>query len=265
MYNLDLIPALMDSTQNYIYYLVDKATGKSAVIDPGDSKPILNFLNKKNYKPDFILNTHSHWDHVNGNVGLKKTFPDCKVVANQLDKDAIPCVDICVNYEDIFSIGEIEFEIIHTPGHLRNHIAFYSKNAKLLFCGDVMFSGGCGGMFEGTPEEMFHSFQKFQKLPNDTKVCCAHEYTASNMQFALTLEPDNKNLQRRMEQVRFFLNHNNPTVPSTILIERETNPFMRFNDPKLRAALNIDLNESDINVFKRILNEKARFYSRLNF
>jgi hydroxyacylglutathione hydrolase len=85
------------------------------------------------------------------------------------------------------------------------------------------------------------------------------------MQFALTLEPDNKNLQRRMEQVRFFLNHNNPTVPSTILIERETNPFMRFNDPKLRAALNIDLNESDINVFKRILNEKARFYSRLNF
>ena len=262
MYILNLIPALMDSTQNYIYYLVDKETKKSAVIDPGDAKPILDFLNKHHYKPDFILNTHSHWDHVNGNVGLKKAFPNCEVVANELDEDVIPCVDVCVNYNDTFFLGSIRFKIIHTPGHLKNHISYYSENAKLLFSGDVMFSGGCGGMFEGTPEEMLHSFKEFYKLPNDTKVCCAHEYTVNNLQCALSMEPNNEHLKQRLKQVQFYVSHNQPTVPSTIGIEKETNPFMRFNDPKLRAALNIDVNESEINVFKRILIEKNRFYSR---
>jgi hydroxyacylglutathione hydrolase len=262
MYILELIPALMDATQNYIYYLQDEATGKSAVIDPGDSKPILDFLEKKNLKPDFILNTHSHWDHVNGNLGIKKKFPECKVIANELDAHVIPGFDIGLKYNDAFSLGEIKFKIFHTPGHLKNHISFYSENAKLLFCGDTMFSAGCGGIFEGTPEEMMTSFKLYQTLPNDTKVCCAHEYTGHNIKFAESLEPQNQNIKKRIHQVNFFLQHGYPTVPSSILIEKETNPFMRFNNQELKNALSIPSERKNLEIFEELIRRKAVFYTR---
>ncbi len=263
MYDLHLIPALMDQTKNYIYYLKDMNSGISAIIDPGDAEPMIEFLEKNNLKFDFILNTHHHWDHVNGNLKLKKYSEDkAKIVAAKTDTHRIPGpVDIELNYGDKFSLGSIEFDIIHTPGHTKNHIAFYSKNHKLLFCGDTMFSAGCGGLFEGTKQEMFKSFQKFSQLPNDIKVCCAHEYTRDNLEFARLLEPNNINIQNRIKQVEFFILHKNPTIPSSILIERETNPFMKFNDEKLRIILGMK-DADDFEVFERILMEKSLFYQR---
>ena len=186
---------------------------------------------------------------------------DLKIVACVEDAYRIPGVDIKLNYCEKFSLGSIEFEIFHTPGHTKNHIAFYSKDAKLLFCGDTMFSAGCGGLFEGTPEEMLVSFKKFYDLPEDTIVYCAHEYTLSNLEFALWLEPNNENLKSRKKQCEFFTSLKKPTIPSTILIEKQTNPFMRFGDEKLKKAIGCS-EFDDSAVFDKLMRMKSEFYNR---
>ena len=263
-YTLHLIPALMNKTQNYIYYLRDEKTGISAIIDSGDAKPTIEFLEKNHLKFHFILNTHHHWDHTDGNIELKKySNGRAKIVGAKTDAHRIPGpLDIELNYGDTFSLGSIDFQIIHTPGHTMNHIAFYSKESKLLFCGDTMFSGGCGGLFEGTAEDMFIGFKIFSQMPNDVRVCCAHEYTRSNLEFARYLESNNSNIDQRIKQVEFFLMHGNPTIPSTILIEKETNPFMKFNDESLKKLLKIDKSVSEVEVFKEIMSKKAYFYRK---
>ncbi len=208
------------------------------------------------------MNTHHHWDHTSGNLEVKKySNENAKIVAAKTDSYRIPGpVDIELNYGDIFSLGSIDFKIIHTPGHTKNHIAFYSEESKLLFCGDTMFSAGCGGLFEGTAEDMFQSFKIFSQMPNDTRVCCAHEYTRQNLEFARYLESNNTKIMQRIKQVEFLKIHGNPTVPSTILIEKETNPFIKFNNNDMKIALKVDENISEIEIFKKIMLKKAYFY-----
>lgn len=265
MHEIYLIPSLMDSTQNYIFYLIDKETNISAIIDPGSAEPMISFLqnhpNLSQRKPQFIINTHHHWDHVNGNLTLKKLY-QCQIVAGAKDAYRIPGVDIELDYNEHFKVGNIDFLIIHTPGHTKNHIALYSAKEKLLFCGDVMFSAGCGGLFEGTAAEMFTSFQFFNNLPNDTLVYSAHEYTASNLEFARYLDPNNADIKIRINQVKFLAQQSKPTLPSTILIEKKTNPFMRYADQKLRSALNLATEISDKEVFINLMNRKAYYYAQ---
>ena len=254
MYNLYLIPALMDITKNYIYYLIDKKTGTSAIIDPGDAKPIKDFIAKNSFIPNFILNTHHHWDHTDGNLELKSFF-NLKIVANEKDRHQIPGADTFVKYGDKFCLGDIEFEIIHTPGHTNNHIAFYSQNAKLLFCGDTMFSGGCGRLFEGTPSDLLISFKKFYALPDDTRVCCAHEYTLSNLEYALQIEPNNLDIKSRIEECKSLLEKVDPTIPSTIEIEKQTNPYMRFRNSEFRKAIGLNEQSTDSEVYSRLFRQ----------
>lgn len=265
MHQIYLIPALMDFTQNYIYYLIDRETNKAAIIDPGAAEPVIEFLknepNLSQGKPEFIINTHHHWDHVNGNLALKKQY-GCEVIAGTNDAYRIPGIDHQLNYNDHFKMGAIDFLIIHVPGHTKNHIALYSAQEKLLFCGDVMFSAGCGGLFEGTAEEMFKSFEFFNSLPNDTLVYCAHEYTSSNLKFSHYLEPKNENIKIRIDQVKFLEQRGKPTLPSNILIEKRTNPFMRYAQPELRSALKLPAEMSNEEVFVNLMNRKNSFYLR---
>ena len=216
--NVFLIPSLMEHTRNYIFYVLNEQEDLAFIIDPGESAPVIDFLENIEPclpKPKFILNTHHHWDHVNGNLDLKKKY-NCKIIAAKSDYSRIPGVDEVVDYGQTLKIGDYEFQIIHTPGHTRNHIAFYCPKNKVLFCGDTMFSGGCGGMFEGTSEEMFISFEKFFALPNDCTVYTAHEYTKSNLRFALYLEPHHQFINNYLKCIKEKLDNFLPSIPSTI-------------------------------------------------
>lgn len=263
MHTLYLIPALMDKTQNYIYYIKDEKTGVAAIVDPGESDPVVEFLKKNNLDFDYILITHHHWDHVNGIVKLKEYNSKANLVAAKMDLYRIPGnVDIALEYGEIFKLGSIDFEIVPIPCHTKHHIAYYSKDEKLLFCGDTMFSGGCGGLFEGTADEMFENFKKFSQISDDVEVCCAHEYTRSNLEFAEYLEPNNQDILQRMRDVESLMVQGKPTLPSTILIERKTNPFMKFNDEKMKVALGMSKDSSELDVFRRIMQEKSDFYQK---
>ncbi len=254
----------MNRTRNYIYYLRDEKTQIAAIIDPGESEPVIEFLERNNLKFDFILNTHHHWDHTDGNIALKKySYGKAQIVGHKMDSYRIPGpLDIELNEGDIFSLGSIDFKIIDTPGHTKGHIAFYSESAKLLFCGDTMFSGGCGGLFEGTAEEMYESFKIFSEMPNDIKVCCAHEYTRSNLEFARYLESNNIKIREKINEVDFLISQGKPTLPSSILIEKEINPFMKFNNEEMKEVLKVNKDINEIEVFKQIMLKKAYFYQR---
>lgn len=263
-FKLYLIPALMEYTKNYIYYIHDIVNNLGFIVDPGEYSPVIKFL-EQDYcwlpKPSYILNTHHHWDHVNGNLELKKRY-NLKIIGAQMDAYRIPGIDQSLEYEQMLSIGIFNFRIIHTPGHTNNHIAFYCAENQILFCGDTMFSAGCGGIFEGTSSDMFISFEKFFSLPDQTIVCPAHEYTASNLKFALYLENDNKFIKDYLHGIILKLKNNHPSLPSTIGIEKKINPFLRYGDLQLRKVLNIDQDMSNLNTFNKIMGYKENYYRK---
>lgn len=237
MLHIEFIPAL-EVLANYIYLLRDEATGKTAIIDPTLAKPTLQRLKDRGWLLDYILNTHHHWDHTDGNEEVKKST-GCEVVGYAGDAARIPFIDIKVKEGDIFALGESKAEILFIPGHTTGHIAFWFKEDKALFCGDTLFSVGCGRLFEGTPAQMFESFAKLKSLPDDTNVYAAHEYTLDNIAFALTVDGDNQALLARKAEAEALQAQGKPTLPSTILKEKQTNPFMRAETAeefgKLRA------------------------------
>lgn len=261
--NVFIIPALMEYTKNYIYYVLDEESQISFLIDPGEANPVIHFLEALNPKfphPKFILNTHHHWDHVNGNLELKKKY-GCKIVAAKSDWLRIPGVDIALDYNQVFSVGSYNFQIIHTPGHTKNHIAFYDSQKKQIFCGDTIFSAGCGGIFEGTLEEMFLSFEKFFALPNETEVFTAHEYTIGNLKFSSYLEPENEFIKKYMLATIEKIKNGFPSVPSTMENEKIINPFLKFNSKSLRKNLGMAENFSNLEVFRKIMKQKENYYN----
>jgi hydroxyacylglutathione hydrolase len=223
MLHITQLPALKD---NYIYILRNEATGETGVIDPTLAAPVLEFLTNKKWQLNYIINTHHHWDHTDGNVEIKQAT-GAKVIGFKGDAHRIPGIDIEVADGQIIDICGHKAEIIFIPGHTLGHIAYNFKNKKILFCGDTLFSLGCGRLFEGTAEQMFTSLQKLAALPENTAVYCAHEYTQSNSKFAITIEPDNKDLQNRIKEVAVLRSHNKPTIPTSIELELKTNPFLR--------------------------------------
>jgi hydroxyacylglutathione hydrolase len=262
--NVFIIPSLMDYTKNYIYYVISqKEKDLAFIIDPGEASSVIDFLENLNPnlpKPKFILNTHHHWDHVNGNLELKKKY-GLKILAAKSDFSRIPGIDDALEYNSTIQIGEYNFEIIHTPGHTMNHIAFYCKETQSLFCGDTMFSGGCGGIFEGTPDHMFISFEKFSLLPDSTKVFTAHEYTIGNLKFASYLEPENQEIKDYMNFIIEKIKNGLPSVPSKIEIEKKINPFLKYSNSNLRQKLKSNNSESNLSVFKKIMKQKENYYN----
>lgn len=220
---IEIIKCLED---NYSYLIIDEKTNYACVIDPSEAEPIANFINNKNIKLKFILNTHHHYDHVGGNSDLKKKF-GAKVVGFKNDKHRIPNIDILLEDNKIWKESVFEAKIIHIPGHTSGHICFYFMNDKIVFTGDTLFSLGCGRIFEGTYKQMFDSLIKLKNLPRDTKIYCGHEYTLKNSMFCSKYDKDNKNLEKKIFEINDKLKKNLPTMPSTIGEELSCNIFLR--------------------------------------
>ena len=176
------------------------------------SGPVIETLEDENLSLDFILNTHHHLDHVGANLELKKKY-GCKIIGSERDSSRIPGIDIKLNEGDFFEIGESKCKIFDVSGHTEGHIAFYFKKENLIFCGDTLFSLGCGRLFEGTPLQMVQSLLKIRSLPDNTKIYCAHEYTLNNANFALSLDPSNKKLKAKVQEIKIKRSRNVPTIP----------------------------------------------------
>lgn len=248
------VPALED---NYIYLLHEKEKNVTAAVDPAVKEPVLGALQKTGWALTHILNTHHHWDHTGGNLDLKAET-GCTIVGSAVDAERIPGIDIGVNDGEEFRFGASSAKVLLTPGHTRGHICYWFKADQALFCGDTLFTAGCGRVFEGTYEQMWASLDRLRQLPDETKVYCGHEYTLKNLRFALRLEPNNEALQARLRNTEELRQQNRSTVPATMAIERATNPFLRPDSPAIREALGLEAADH-ISVFAATREQKDRF------
>jgi hydroxyacylglutathione hydrolase len=224
-------PCLSD---NYGFLVRDEATGLAACIDTPDAGAILAQLDKLGWTLDLILNTHWHADHAGGNAEVQAAT-GARVVG-PAEVGRISPVDRLVFDGDIVELGETRFEVMDTGGHTLGHISYFDAEDQIAFVGDTLFALGCGRLFEGTPEQMWASLSRLAALPEETAVYCAHEYTASNARFALTVD-DNPLLAVRAEEIFAARERGEPTVPTTIAREKATNPFLRAGDAKAFAAV----------------------------
>lgn len=245
------LTALQD---NYVYCMRDPSSGQTAVIDPSEARPVLRFLSEKNWKLDYVLNTHHHWDHVGGNLVLKEKT-GCRIVGYFGDKHRIPGIDTDLD-EGATTLLNQCVEVLFIPGHTLGHIAYWFKDEDALFCGDTLFTLGCGRLFEGSPQMMWKSLDQIRSLPPSTRIFCGHEYTQINGRFALMIDPDNGKLHQRMERVNELRAQGEPTVPSLLGEELETNPFIR--PQHLRARLGM-ADQGDDQVFAEIRRQKDQF------
>jgi hydroxyacylglutathione hydrolase len=231
--DITAIPALRD---NYIWAIHDGR--HAAVVDPGEAAPVQAFLDARGLRLAAILCTHRHADHTGGITELREVY---NVPVYGRRHPGNPLVGHDLREGDRLELDPpgIAFDIIEIPGHLDDHLAFVAANIApgILFCGDVLFGAGCGRNFEGTLAQLFHSLQRLAQLPDDTRVYCAHEYTAANLRFALACEPHNPDVQRRIAEVERLRAANLPTVPSSIALEKATNPFLRCTRPELIRTL----------------------------
>lgn len=219
--DVTLIPILKD---NYSYLLTSGSV--TAIVDPGEAEPIIAVLKERGLLLDYILNTHHHGDHIAGNGELQKRY-NAQLVGPAKEAQKIGNLDITLNEGDVFKLGESEATIIDTPGHTAGGICFYFSESGDLFSGDTLFSLGCGRLFEGTPADMFHSFEKLKALPDETLIYCGHEYTQSNAAFCQYVDPDNPALQARVVEINALRDTNQPTLPVDLGTEKETNVFLR--------------------------------------
>jgi len=226
------IPALSD---NYVWLVHEPDSGETVVIDPAVADPVLEEAARRSWQITQIWNTHWHPDHTGGNAAIKAAT-GCMVTAPAAEAKRIPTLDVAVKEGDRVALGELEAEVMEVPAHTAGHIAYHVDAEAVIFVGDTLFAMGCGRLFEGSAEQMHANLQRLSQLPPDTLVYCAHEYTLSNGRFALTVEPDNEALVERMAQVEAARAADEPTVPTTIALERATNPFMRAASAEEFAA-----------------------------
>jgi len=252
------LPALSD---NYIFLLHDPNQNIAAVVDPAIADPVLRCLNELNAELIAIFNTHHHGDHVGGNQQLMERFPSLCVYGGAEDNGRIPGQQVFLQEGDRIEFAGRVGEVFFVPGHTRAHIAYYfapvtNDTPGELFCGDTLLLEGCGRLFEGTPAQMVNSLSKLRSLPDNTRVWCAHEYTLNNLKFALTVDSNNSDLQSRYSQIDAARQLGKATVPSLLGIEKNTNPFLRWDVPTLQMAM--DSNDP-VQVFARLRGKKDMF------
>lgn len=249
---IEIVPCLKD---NYAYLIRDAAAGLCAVVDPSEPEPVKAALARRGLKLTHVLNTHHHWDHTGGNLALKEAF-GAEVVGPGKDRERIAGIDSGVDETTNWRFGARDVRVLEIPAHTKAHIAFVFDDAA--FTGDTLFAMGCGRLFEGTPAMMWTSLSKLARLPDATRVYCGHEYTMNNGRFALTLEPKNAALAERMRTVEATRAKNQPTIPSTIGLEKATNPFLRPSSPEIRRTLKME-NADDVSVFGEMRKRKDSF------
>ncbi|MDO8207099.1 MAG: hydroxyacylglutathione hydrolase [Gallionella sp.] len=233
MYKITAIPALQD---NYIWAIHNDS--QAVVVDPGDAAPVLAFLTEQNITLTAILCTHRHHDHIGGIEKLRAVY-NVPVYGRRHQQNPHISHDRQDGEQVILDAFGLTFEVLAVPGHLDDHLAFFAAGAspQILFCGDVLFGAGCGRNFEGTVAQLHHSLQRLSRLPDTTLVYCAHEYTASNLRFAAICEPENPAVQQRIADTRQLRAANLSTVPSTLRLEKATNPFLRCTEPEIINSL----------------------------
>lgn len=252
------LPALSD---NYIFLLHDPKQNVAAVVDPAEAYPVLGRLEELGAKLVAIFNTHHHMDHVGGNRQLLQRFLDARVYGGTQDRGRIPGQQVFCFEGDKVEFADRIGEVLFVPGHTSGHIAYYfppevKGEPGELFCGDTLFAGGCGRLFEGTPTQMVNSLSKLRALPDNTRIWCAHEYTLKNLQFALTVDAENPDLQTRFAQVQAARQRSEATVPSLLGVEKRTNPFLRWEEATLQAAVK---SSEPVQTFARLRGMKDRF------
>jgi hydroxyacylglutathione hydrolase len=249
-----LFPCLKD---NFGVLLHDQETGATAAIDAPEAAAVETALQKTGWKLTDILVTHHHGDHTAG-IGELKTHHHCRVVAPRNEAARIAHVDETVGEGDTVKVGALSGRVIETPGHTAGHISYFLPADKLAFVGDTLFSIGCGRVIEGNPEMMWQSLLKLRALPDDTKFYCGHEYTDANIRFAKTIEPANKALAARAQQVKELLAAGKPTIPATIGAEKVENPFLRADVPEVAQSVGL-AGSPPWKVFAEIRERKNRF------
>ncbi len=248
------IPCLSD---NYAFLAHDAVSGQTALIDAPEPGPILAALDARNWKLSHVLLTHHHWDHVDGLAGILEHH-SAKVIGAAADAHRLPHLDLQVREGDTFEIGGEPVHVLDVSGHTIGHIAFYMPESTAVFTADSLMALGCGRLFEGTPAQMWASLGKLAALPDETIVCSGHEYTQSNAKFAITVDPDNAALQQRTQDIDRARAAGEPTVPSTLALEKATNPFLRATDPGIKTQLGME-NADPVSVFAEIRARKDRF------
>ncbi|MCH8542798.1 MAG: hydroxyacylglutathione hydrolase [Alcanivorax sp.] len=237
MLTLHPIPAFHD---NYIWALSDEH-GSALIVDPGTADPVIDYLDAHNLTLKALLITHHHPDHTGGIQALLSRSPEGDVPVYGPADEQIPGRTHAVGDGDVVALQApaIRFEVIRVPGHTLGHIAFFAGEPEgpLLFCGDTLFAGGCGRLFEGTPAQMLASLDRLQALPAETLVCCAHEYTVSNLRFAAAVTPEDDAVNQRLAAMVNLRDAGKVTLPSTLADERRSNPFLRADDPAVQASV----------------------------
>ena len=250
---IEIIKCLSD---NYSYLIFEKDTNTVSIVDPSEFSACDKIINKYK-KLDYILNTHHHADHVDGNILLKKKY-NSKIIGFDGDRKRIPGIDILLKENQRHKIGNLLFKVIFIPGHTQGHIAFYFEREKVIFTGDTLFSLGCGRVFEGTHTDMLNSLNKLKSLPPETKAYCGHEYTKTNLDFCLKYDPNNSNLKEKSVEINSKLKRNLPTIPSTIGDELKSNIFLRCNNSNIKEVLNLK-DAPDQEIFTKLRDLKDAF------
>jgi hydroxyacylglutathione hydrolase len=251
---IEPVPCLRD---NYAWLAYDRDEQICAIIDPSEARPVLRALAERGLKLTHILNTHHHPDHVGGNLELQAEF-GATIIGPGKDSARIPGIDSGVVENDRVTLGSHSARVLEIPAHTRAHIAFWFEQDAAVFTGDTLFAMGCGRLFEGDPPTMWRSLSKLVQLPDNTRVYCGHEYTEANGRFALTVEPGNPDLVKRMAEVRSSRAQGLPTLPSNIGIEKKTNPFLRARSPEIRRTLELE-QADDVEVFAETRRRKDSF------
>ena len=244
-------------SDNFGVLIHDTASGKTASIDAPEEAAILAALQRTGWRLTHIFNTHHHIDHVEANEALKHRF-DVEIIGPAGEADRIPGIDHPMRGGETMAFGNQTVTVIDTPGHTAGEISYYLEQASVAFTADCLFSLGCGRLFEGTAETMWESMKRLLALPDETVIYCGHEYTAANARFALSVDPGNKALQARAEEVSRLRADGKPTLPVTLALEKLTNPFLRPHDPEIRLHLDM-LDASDAEVFGKLRALKDSF------
>ena len=252
------IHAIKALETNYIWVLIYK--DQATIIDPGEAKPVIEYLKSQNITCSNIIITHHHFDHTDGIQELQEYYPHVNTYGPNLKNLNIKHQDIALERKIYLLPFEQPWKIIATPGHTLDHLCYHHTNH--LFCGDTLFSIGCGRIFEGTTQQMFTSLETLTSLPESTILYPAHEYTLNNIEFALSIEPDNQQLQEYKKSVQRKINHRQPSLPTTLKIEKKFNPFLRCRDLKMQAHLEKKMQrklKSPLDIFSTLRALKDQF------